>query len=439
MFESFALWVGVVASVTGVIAFAWPKGVRRFRYRVTSRIRRRYHWKDVWPKIEDARRKFDLLQTWIPNQATHRNLVRSALKDGVRMRFLLCDQSLIPHRLHCRSGDASKWSQTIRWIRGLAEEFNDVDQEPQLVRAKFYKALPFGPIYRIDDMVYFGQYFADQDSMNGIAFAEKVGSDLGMKIEGSFEKMWETGTHRSGREVLPGGDGIHSLERAEEKRAEAHKQVLRWIKELQYKLEPVDDGVEKLGTTLDQGGLVIIRHATTDLNDANLISGSLDVSINAQGRREAEELSEWFEDTRWDRIIASPARRTVETIHEIFGVKGPTPTPVRRNEFREREMGDLEGLSKKTYQVSLPRYRTVDALSGFYEQPDGGERYADVFARMRPLLKELVADVVAEDQKILVCTHEGPMQIVAMALEGLSPAEASAVVVDNCEVLVYTP
>lgn len=436
MLESLAIGVGILASVLGIIAFAWPKGARRyFGHHIVSRLRKRYRWRDVWPKIDKARDRVDILQTWIPDRQSHREHVRTVLRRGVAVRFLFCDQRLIPLRQKCRGHDRAEWKPTVEWVHALARDFNS---DEELVQARFYKALPFGPIYRIDEWVYWGQYFAHQDSMKGPAHAVRASSTLGRMIANSYEALWESGSHRSGEVVLPGAEESTKDDKVPGKRASARDVIVRWIRELSGTLHRLDDW-RPLGESLRNGGLVLIRHAATDLNEHGIISGDLDVSINASGRKRATELSGAFMDTKWDRIIASPARRTLETLRAIFGDKDFRPSPVQRNEVRERQMGDLEGLSKSTYKESVPRYEGVDCLRGFYEKPDGGERYADVFKRVRPLLTEVVEEILTSQAKVLVCTHQGPIQVAVMALEGVRPGKATGLEVGNAEVLCYVP
>jgi probable phosphoglycerate mutase len=179
-----------------------------------------------------------------------------------------------------------------------------------------------------------------------------------------------------------------------------------------------------------------LRHAETDLNEAGIITGALDVGINAAGRMRLRQLGDVFERERWSHVFSSPARRCTETLSELL--KEDSSAIQIRDELRERSMGELEGFSKFEYHDSLPQYRGVDLLSSFHASSVGGEAYCDVFRRVVTFIETIVNDVL-RGSRTLVCTHDTVIRMVVMLLENLSIEDAVQLEVNNAEPFYYAP
>lgn len=414
--------VGLVASALAIGLFFVPD-LRRKAVEVLGPYRS-MDWQTVIRRAREATDQVDILQTWIPGLRFEIPHIRKNLEaHPTRFRFLLCDQTLVPFRLRARRPTSGRLTQNVEDLTEVAEDFN---QKTVRVEGRFYSALPFGPIYRIDDRVYWGLYIAHDDSMTGPVFVTKRTSPLGRIIMTSFETMWQSGSVQSGDLRLPGPTEGRRLAR----RPQSDIDVKAVTRELSGALRKV----ERASDAATGGCLVLVRHAETDLNAGNMFTGSLNVPINAAGRRAARELGALLDRFKWSRVLCSPLRRALETAAEISG--GQWGDIEYRGELRERGMGDVEGLSKESYHDSLSKYRGIDVEQGFFVSADGGESYADVLTRVYPLLLDLIADVVA-GRSVLVCSHEGPIRVIEMALLGLTPEEAIQHPIDNCHLATY--
>ena len=69
--------------------------------------------------------------------------------------------------------------------------------------------------------------------------------------------------------------------------------------------------------------LTLLRHAKSNWDDP--VSRDIDRPLNERGRRAARTVAEEMRalGLAFDRAVASPARRVVETIEEVAGVLGP--------------------------------------------------------------------------------------------------------------------
>lgn len=73
--------------------------------------------------------------------------------------------------------------------------------------------------------------------------------------------------------------------------------------------------------------VVVLRHAKSDWSDVGL--RDFDRGLNDRGCRAADVMGHWAarERMRFDAILASPAKRVVETLHRFREVYGSSPEP----------------------------------------------------------------------------------------------------------------
>jgi len=415
--------LGFIASLIAVVTFVSPN----FRRRLADRMRpmRVFRWPEIPDKIADAKKRVDILQTWIPGLRLELPKWKEALKSGAEFRVLLCDQRLVPFRLRSREAVSSLLPQNTADIAGVSEKF-----EPGQIQARFYEALPFGPIYRIDEWIYWGLFTAHQDSMVGPAFATRVDSDLGRAITASFKAMWRTGSSRSGELLLPGSPDVKLRGVPTDETA-----VSRLAGDFARRLTRSDETFAELRAGRS-GMLALVRHGQTDLNRSQIFCGSLDVRLNASGKQAARELGTEIGSLKWDRVYSSPLRRAIETARELLG--GEIEGVELRDELRERAMGDLEGLSKESYADAVPTYRGVDVRNEFFTKAVEGESHADLLARISRFLPGLISEVEA-GERILLCTHEGPIRIFELLFGGRSINDVCGLQVENCSLWCYVP
>lgn len=136
--------------------------------------------------------------------------------------------------------------------------------------------------------------------------------------------------------------------------------------------------------------LALVRHGQTDWNVADLLQGSSDVPLNETGRAQAREAGRLLADEHWDRIIASPLSRAVETagiIAEELGLPSPTVDPL----LVERDYGQAEGLTKE------------QATERFGTDWPGEESYESLKARAQAGVDEIASRYPGEH--LVLATH----------------------------------
>lgn len=150
---------------------------------------------------------------------------------------------------------------------------------------------------------------------------------------------------------------------------------------------------------VETGGipLVLIRHGTTDWNEAGLIQGRSDRSLSEAGRRAVAGwlLPESFGSYRWQTSPLARARETAALLGRPDAAIEPAVV--------EMHWGGWEG-----WRLDLLREREGAAMArnearGLDFRPPGGESPRDVQRRLQPWLQRLAR----EGQPSVAVSHKG--------------------------------
>lgn len=180
---AFAILVGLVAGLMTIAQTLMPELVPNFLTVVRNRKRSvgfitRWRMHQLEVAIEDAENVF-ILQTWFPNLNRQSPVWERASKSP-NFKILLLDKSLVDSRLACRSHNENMVENNINIIKTLNVN----------ISTKLYKVIPFGPVYIIDDIIYWGIFTAHSCSMDGPMFKTHRSTWIGSKIEDSLKAIW---------------------------------------------------------------------------------------------------------------------------------------------------------------------------------------------------------------------------------------------------------
>lgn len=181
--------------------------------------------------------------------------------------------------------------------------------------------------------------------------------------------------------------------------------------------------------------IYLVRHGETTLNARGCYYGRTDVCLSGRGRRQAEELRNFFGQVPLDAVVTSPLKRAAETAEIILSGRGTVAEGAGRESTTEaikiyrderlceQDFGIFEGL---TYRELTKRYpEQLDAWNRDYfgyRIPEG-ESFLDVRRRVELFfgdLKERAATAGWESALLLVA-HKGTLgHFLAVSL-GLPP------------------
>lgn len=176
----------------------------------------------------------------------------------------------------------------------------------------------------------------------------------------------------------------------------------------------------------------MLRHAQHDWVGRGIAGRQPDVSLNQEGRRQAQELVQRLQGVPIDLIVCSPQPRTHQTAEPIAAARG---LPIRTHAgVDEIDMGDWVGMSFKELEaLGEPWRHWVERRASAH--PPGGEPFADVPKRAMAALREL--HHAHPQASVLVISHGDVIKamvasVLKMSLDDLEtfdiqPASASRI------------
>jgi broad specificity phosphatase PhoE len=187
--------------------------------------------------------------------------------------------------------------------------------------------------------------------------------------------------------------------------------------------------------TASRPTIYFIRHGETDWNLEGRLQGQKDIPLNDVGRVQAEEaarklrtLAPHIEDLAY---IASPMTRTRETMEILRRTLGLHPESYKIDErLVELTFGSWEGMTWKEVRKAEPSLATLREQDKWhYAPPGGGESYAMLVDRIRPILDDLTRDTV-------IVAHGGVARAFLSICCGVSSRQAASMDIWQGRILV---
>jgi len=184
-----------------------------------------------------------------------------------------------------------------------------------------------------------------------------------------------------------------------------------------------------LGTE-SQVRIILVRHGETVHNKRKAFAGKIDSPLTELGRKQAEKLGNFFRETRFSRIYASPLRRALDTALEIErrNLKGARVEIVPA--LIEKYSGRLEG--KEHRQVSGEIWKKMRKHpADIFERIEGGESMEDVRKRVAPIAKALLSE---KSGTYGIVAHGGTVRALFSELTGFPLNYSVPFKFDNCSI-----
>jgi broad specificity phosphatase PhoE len=176
---------------------------------------------------------------------------------------------------------------------------------------------------------------------------------------------------------------------------------------------------------LSEGNLADDRAHALDAERLELDLRDPDVPLSADGRKQAAALGRsWRRLTGPPpRVVSSPYERALATARIAVTEAGWSVDVERDERWRERDLGMIDGFTRRGIEAQLPAEAARRRLLGkFYYRPPGGESWADVAGRVRLAL----ADYVPEEGRVVVVTHQAVLMLVRYVIDRLDEREVLA-------------
>lgn len=177
------------------------------------------------------------------------------------------------------------------------------------------------------------------------------------------------------------------------------------------------------------------RHGETDWNVAERIQGQEDIDINARGRAQADRNGDLMKSLIGDGtgfdFVASPLRRTRETMERIRTRMGVDPTAYHTDpRLMEVSFGDWQGYMIEDIAGKTPELVEERARDKWNFVPPGStaESYAMLGVR--------VASWLSEVNRPTVCvTHGGCLRTIFQMINGLDGHDAANLLITQDHIL----
>lgn len=159
--------------------------------------------------------------------------------------------------------------------------------------------------------------------------------------------------------------------------------------------------------------IYIIRHGQTDFNLENKVQGrGIDSSINATGRKQAEDFFEYYKEVPFDKVYVSGLKRTKESVQQFIDLGIPYES---HDGLDEISWGKHEGqpYDPVMHQIYL------DTIAGWAEGKldlavGEGESPLEVVERQKAAMDYIMAN--KSEKNVLIATHGRAMRMLVCCL-----------------------
>ncbi|AKP67955.1 histidine phosphatase family protein [Companilactobacillus ginsenosidimutans] len=149
--------------------------------------------------------------------------------------------------------------------------------------------------------------------------------------------------------------------------------------------------------------LYVIRHGETDTNKEVRINGrSTDMPLNETGIKQAHELAEEIDISKFDYIYTSPMKRALQTAKILN--QGVDDELIQDERLYEADYGSWDGVKESELYAKYPQ--TFDdngfLLPNFMDYAENAEPYESVYKRVESFLAEITE---LGDKKVMAVCH----------------------------------
>jgi probable phosphoglycerate mutase len=168
----------------------------------------------------------------------------------------------------------------------------------------------------------------------------------------------------------------------------------------------------------------LVRHGQTPWSEAGRHTGRTDVELTDAGRAGAAALAPVLGGLEFALVLTSPAARAHDTAR-LAGFDDAVPD----DDLRERDYGELEGLTTAEIQARGPEWRDWSVWTG---PVPGGESLDALAERSR----RVIARADAAGGEVLLFGHGHALRVLAATALDLPPAVAARLVLSPASVSV---
>lgn len=171
--------------------------------------------------------------------------------------------------------------------------------------------------------------------------------------------------------------------------------------------------------------IYLFRHGQTEFNRDRKFTGWLDSPLTDLGRQQAQTIANLLAKKKIDLAYQTRLSRSVETLDIVLKFHPECHRRVTDDRLIERSYGDLSGLTHQEVIAGLGIGKYEQWHRGFYDQPPGGESFADVENRVMEFLAALKVKYADKNLGIAISAHSNSIRLFRKIME-------NAAIKDTC-------
>lgn len=151
--------------------------------------------------------------------------------------------------------------------------------------------------------------------------------------------------------------------------------------------------------------LYFVRHGETVWNTLKIFQGIKNSPLTENGKEQTRKLKESLKDIEFTHFYSSPLGRALETIN-ILTEDRNNPKIEIIPEFREINMGEMEGIPRADFEAMYPVqfYNLWNNGQEYDPEAFGGETFDSVYKRAGEGLKKIIENH-SQDDVLLIVSH----------------------------------
>lgn len=152
--------------------------------------------------------------------------------------------------------------------------------------------------------------------------------------------------------------------------------------------------------------LILVRHALTNDNQNNRLSGHIDSVVSEIGKEQIDKLTTYLKKVDIDTIYTTTSSRTKDTVKKIAKFK--QIDIIEKEALKEISFGDFEGITFDEIKTNYPKQFQDMIDKGYEYKYPNGESLIDSYDRVANEISKIIFD--NRDKTILICSHGGTIR-----------------------------
>jgi broad specificity phosphatase PhoE len=227
------------------------------------------------------------------------------------------------------------------------------------------------------------------------------------KKAGAIPKFHSGGkVKKGGLAILKKGETVRTKEQEKDLRKKIHNTRPKALLTKEEELNPVSIQHNSMPVAY------FVRHGITDMNEDDKFRGDLDVPLNEDGEKQAQQLVSYFHNVTPSAIYYSSRSRTLQTIKPLADSKGMEP----------ELLADLDSLNTGSFAGKPKDKKNEEQMQWYREHPDSKIPGGDVIRSWQNKVDNAITKVINKGEEsghpAIACIHGSVVKELSRFLHG---------------------